>query len=314
LEHKNTGNTVMGIVNATAAIKLSGGWRFNDRQIKFAEDPTMTWHQNGALAGLAVQPSRVYRFNLNYDSMSSKSSNSATTPSDTYTRLAPNSVHHFRGRFQSNPAKWVNLAVTYNEYRARNDDPLVNHKEHNRDFSFATQFIPLETLSLDFSYAYDSVFSRTDLCYAFTATANASLPTDAGTQNVATCQYNTTTTPLYVGSGLYDVPSKFYLAGIAYTPSKYFRFNGGIRIIGTGGEAMLLNPYNAPGAISSNVVSPYSDLSINIAPQWSWHGNWVHHGYKEDGGPGGSIPAARGVIPSRDFHGDVVTLSVKYAF
>ena len=314
LAHKNIGNTVMGIYNATPAVKLSGGWRFNNRQIKYAEDPTMTWHQNGALVGLAVQPSRLYRFNLNYDSMNSHSSNSETTPSNTYTRLAPNSFHHFRGRFQTNPKKWVNLAVTYNEYDAKNNDPLVNHKEHNRNFSFATQFIPIETLSIDFDYSHDSVYSQTDLCYVFTATANAPLPSNAGPQNVGTCQYNTTTTPLYLGSGLYDVPSNFYLAGLTYTPSKYFRFNGGVRIVGSGGTAMLLNPYNPPGAISSTVLSPYSDLSINIAPQWSWHGYWTHHSYNEDGPPGGSIPAAGGVIPARDFHGDVVTLSVKYAF
>ena len=317
LEHKNTGNTLVGILNATAAIKLSGGWRFNDRQIKFSDDGTLTWHQNGALVGLAVQPSRLYRFNLNYDSMNSHSSNAVTTPSDTYTRLAPNAIHHFRGRFQSSPAKWINLALTYNDYRAKNDDPLVNHTEHNRDFSFATQIIPLETLSVDFNYSRDSVFSQTDLCYVFIATANAPLPVNAGTPNVATCQYNTnnlTTTPLYLGSGLYDVPSNFYLAGITYTPSKYFRFNGGLRITGTGGQAMLLNPYNPPGALSSTVVSPFSDLSINVAPQWSWHGYWMHHGYKEDNSPGGSGPAAGGVIPSRDFHGDVVTLGVKYAF
>jgi hypothetical protein len=315
LATKNTGNTVIGIINATSAIKFSGGWRFNDRQIKFSDDPTMTWHQNGAVAGLAVQPSRLYRINLNYDSMFSKSSNPATTPSNTYTRLAPNSFHHFRGRFQSSPAKWVNLSVTYNEYDAKNDDPFVNHKEHNRDFSFATQLIPLESLSLDFNYSHDSVFSQTELCYVFTATANAPLPANAGPQNVGTCQYNTTpSTPLYLGNGLYDVPSDFYLAGLTYTPSKYFRFNGGVRIMGTGGQAMLLNPYNPPGAISSTVLSPFSDLSINIAPQWSWHGYWVHHGYNEDGPAGGSVPAAGGVIPSRDFHGDVVTLSVKYAF
>ena len=36
-----------------------------------------------------------------------------------------------------------------------------------------------------------------------------------------------------------------------------------------------------PGALQSKVVSPFSDLLINIAPQWAWHGNWVHHGYDE---------------------------------
>ena len=56
LPHKNTGNTIIGIYNAAPGVKISGGWRFNDRDIKFEEDPTMSWHQNGALAGLVVQP------------------------------------------------------------------------------------------------------------------------------------------------------------------------------------------------------------------------------------------------------------------
>ena len=274
----------------------------------------MTWHQNGALVGLAVQPSRLYRFNLNYDSMNSHSSNSATTPSNTYTRLAPNSFHHFRGRFQSNPKKWVNFAVTYNEYDAKNNDPLVNHKEHNRNFSFATQFIPIETLSIDFDYSHDSVFSETDLCYVFTATANAPLPADAGPQNVATCQYNTTTTPLYLGSGLYDVPSDFYLAGLTYTPSKYFRFNGGIRIVGSGGQAMLLNPTTHPAQSVPRfcrLIQICRSISLRSGP-----GTDI----------GNTIATTKMVLqeaafrpqaasyPARDFHGDVVTLSVKYAF
>ena len=44
---------------------------------------------------------------------------------------------------------------------------------------------------------------------------------------------------------------------------------------------------------------------IHIAPQWAWHGNWVHHGYDE--------PAVL-VRLRAAFHGDVVTLGVKYAF
>jgi hypothetical protein len=316
LAHKNTGNTVMAIVTAAPGIKLSGGWRFNDRQIKFDDDPTLTWHQNGGLAGVAVQPSRQFRFNLNYEGMTSKSSNSATTPSNTYTREAPNSIQHVRFRTMYNPKHWVNLALTFNNFSAKNDDPLVNHKEHSRDFSFATQFIPLETLTLDLGYARDSVFSQTDLCYIFTATPNAAVP--GGAANSGTCVPSadnpTATSNLFLGTGAYDVPTNFYNGAVTYAPSKYFKYSGGVRITGNGGQATLLNPYNPTGSISSTVVSPYSDLSINIAPQWSWHGYWVHHGYKEDGGPGGSLPVAGGVIPSRNFHGDVVTLSVKYAF
>jgi len=86
---------------------------------------------------------------------------------------------------------------------------------------------------------------------------------------------------------------------------QYFRYNGGARVTDTNGTAEFLNPLMVPGALHSKVLSPFSDLQVNIAPQWAWHGNWVHHGYDEAGGPG---PAPR------SFHGDVVTLGVKYAF
>ena len=115
----------------------------------------------------------------------------------------------------------------------------------------------------------------------------------------------TAATQLYLGNGLYNAPATFFSGALTYSPSKYFRFNGGARVTNNSGYAEFLNPLMVPGALDSKVVSPFGDLLVNIAPQWAWHGNWVHHGYQEAGGPG---PAAR------NFHGDVVTLGVKYAF
>ena len=110
---------------------------------------------------------------------------------------------------------------------------------------------------------------------------------------------------LYLGNGYYDAPVNFFSGAINWAPSKYFRLMAALRVTHTNGTAEFLNPLMVPGALQSKVVSPFSDLLINIAPQWAWHGNWVHHGYDEAGGPG---PAPR------TFHGDVVTLGVKYAF
>ena len=80
----------MGIFTITPEVKLSGGWRFNDRTINFNGDPTLAWHQNWLLLGGVVQPSHAFRLNVNYDIMHSKSANSDTT-SNTYTREAPDS-------------------------------------------------------------------------------------------------------------------------------------------------------------------------------------------------------------------------------
>src|ERR1017187_2840465 len=306
LGQKNTGNTVMGIVTVTPEVKISGGWRFNDRTITFNGDPTFDWHQNWLLLGGVVQPSHAFRLNVNYDTMHSKSANAATT-SNTYTREAPDMIIHLRLRMTVIPAKWINFAVTGNDYSAKNDDPLVNHLEHNHDFSFAAQIIPTQTLSLDFNYAHDDVFSTTDLCYVYVATATAPLP--PGATNAGTCVPSANnpgaTSNLYLGSGYYDAPETYFSGALSYTPAKYFRFNGGASLNSQSGQAEQLNPLMVPGALNSKVVTPFTDLLVNIAPQWAWHGNWIHHSYTEAGGPG---PAPR------NFHGDVITLGVQYAF
>jgi hypothetical protein len=306
LNQQNIGNTVLGVVTINQAFRFSGGWRFNTRNI-VDEGDNLTWHQNGLLLGAVIQPSHVVRVNVNYDTLNSKSANSQT-PSNTYTREAPNELYHIRARGLVTPAKWINFAVTVNDFQAKNTDPLVNHQEHNQDFSFAAQVIPTQTLSFDFNFARDDVFSRTDICYAFTPNVNAPLPPgaeNAGTCTVANSGVGVGDPSYYLGNGYYDAPVTYFAGAISWAPSKYFRYNGGYRLTDTNGTAELLNPLMVPGALQSKIVSPFSDLIINIAPQWAWHGNWVHHGYDEAGGPG---PAPR------SFHGDVVTLGVKYAF
>jgi hypothetical protein len=306
-------NTILGIFTVTPEVKLSGGWRFDNRHIVDPGDD-LTWHQNGLLFGAAVTPSRTVRVNVNYDTLNWKSAN-ANTPTNTYTREAPNKVNHVRARAVITPAKWINFAVTGNDFEGKNDDPLVNHVEHSHDFSLATQISPTENFSFDFNFAHDDVFSETDICYAFVPTAAYPLPTGA-VGSAGTCLQTAdnpggtlptqpASSQLYLGTGRYDAPVNFISAAISWAPSKYFRYNGGARVTDTNGTAEFLNPLMVPGALRSKVVSPFSDLLINIAPQWAWHGNWVHHGYEEAGGPG---PAPR------SFHGDVVTLGVKYAF
>jgi len=305
LNQKIATNTLMGIVTVMPEIKVSGGWRFSTRNITDGGDD-LTWNINGAVLGVVIQPSRMVRINVDYDSLRSKSSTDLTT-SNTFTREAPNKVDHLRGRATVKPAKWMSLAITGNDYTAKNDDPLVNHFEHNRDLSFAATFIAGQGFSADINYAHDEVYSMTDLCYVYTATATAPLPPGAG--NGGTCvatDANPGGAPnLYLGSGYYDVPSNFFSADAHYT-SKLVRLNAGARVNSTNGQAEQLNPLMVPGALHSKYVTPYIDFEVNIASQWAWHCNWTHDGYAE----GGAI----GSLPSRNTHGDIVTLGVKYAF
>ena len=211
-------NTLMAIVNVTPEIKLSGGWRVQTRNITDSGPDDLTWNINGALLGIVIQPSRVVRVNVDYDSMNSKSANALTT-SNSCTREAPDKEYHLRARASVKPAKWINFAITGNDYSAKNDDPLVNHVAHNHDLSFATTVIAGEGFSLDFNFAHDDDFSVTDTCYSFTPTATEPLP--PGAVNAGTC-VPTASNPggspsLYLGNGLYHVPSNFISGALGNT-------------------------------------------------------------------------------------------------
>lgn len=306
LGQKNLGNTVLATISVTPEFKFSGGWRFNTRSIKKDTDDTLNWHQNWLLLGAVLQPSRVFRLNVNYEEMVSKNADSATT-SNSYTREAPDKIYHVRGRATYTPNKWFNLAVAGNDNTAKNTDPLVNHQEHSRDISFAAHVAPAEGLGLDLNMAHDDTYSVTDLCYAYTATTSAPLP--AGASNSGTCTVASSgdsgSASYYLGRGYYHVPVTFFSGSISYAPSRIMRLVGGARVNSVSGAADEINQNMVPGALNSTTVSPFADLQVNVAPQWTWHGNWEHHGYSEAGAAG---PA------SRDYHGEVVSLSVKYAF
>jgi hypothetical protein len=300
LNQKITQNTLLGTVSVTSQLKLSGGWRFKSREVADSGPDDLTWHENWVLLGAVVQPSPIVRLNLNYDGMTSKAANTATT-SNTFTRAAPDKIYHFRARATVKPAKWINFNVATNDFSGKNDDPLVNHVEHNRDFSFAASIIPVETISFDLDFARDSVFSQTDICYVAT-------PAPTGATNSGACAAAISGSASYInGTAYYDVPATFFAGSFGYAPSRVFKFNGGARVNAVNGTAEMLNPFMIPGALQSTYVTPFSDVQVHIAQQWDWHANWVHNGYHENGAQGATLA-------SRNTHGDTLTLSVKYAF
>jgi hypothetical protein len=322
LNQKITQNTAIGIATLIPQFKVSGGWRFKTREISDPHVTNMIWHENWGLFGAVIQPSRIVRVNVNYDMMKSAYASGsaieaetatlpALLPSDTFTREAPNRSYHVRVRATVKPFHWLDLAGTANDYTARNDDPMVNHKEHNDDASFAASFHPTEQLSMDFNYAHDSVFSQTNLCYIFTATANATVPSTA--YNMGSCTVANSpagyggASGLYLGTGKYSAPSNFVSGTVNYAPTKDLRFNGGVRFNQVSGTAEMLNPLMVPGALQSHYSTPFADVEYKIASDWAWHGNWTRDSYSEQG-------PWSATLPPRNTQGDILTLGVRYAF
>jgi hypothetical protein len=322
LSQKVMQNTALFTETLSSKAKMSVGWRLKMRAISDPHATKLTWNENWGLYGLVVQPSRMVRVNVNFDMMKSAyvsgsavdSETSTIVPlsfSNTFTRIAPNRSYNFRTRATIKPNKWVDFAVTAKVFEAMNDDPLVNHTEHNNDVSFATSFHPNEQLSLDFNYAYDSVYSSTNLCYIFTANANAPLPVGATNQGTCTVANSPAgyggSASLYMGYGTYNAPTNYFSGTINYALSKDLHFSGGVRLNDVNGTSEQLNPLMAPGGLQSRYLIPFADVEYKIASEWAWHANWVHDGYSETG-------AWSPTLPSRTTQGDIMTLGVKYAF
>jgi hypothetical protein len=321
LSQKILQNTALFTDAISSFAKVSAGWRLKVREINDPHVTKLTWNENWGLYGAVLQPTKIVRINVNFDMMKaeyvsgsavdSETTSAALTTSNTFTRITPDRSYNFRTRATIKPIKWLDLAVTAKVYRAMNDDPMVNHQEHNNDVSFSTSIHPNEQVSLDFSYAYDNVYSSTNLCYIFTANANAPLP--VGASNIGNCTVANSPTgyggsaSLYQGYGTYSAPTNFFSGTINYALSKDLHFNGGVRLNDVNGSSEQLNPLMAPGGLQSRYLIPFADVEYKFASEWAWHANWVHDGYSETG-------AWSPTLPSRTTQGDIMTVGIKYAF
>jgi hypothetical protein len=304
LNQKIGQNTALAIFTVLPGLKLSGGYRFKTRNIADYGPDNLTWHENWALLGAVIQPDPIFRVNVDYEHMDSASADSATTPSNTYTRLMPDNVNHIRIRGTAKPARWFSVAADVNDYQGKNDDPLVNHTEHNRDLSFTASVSPMETLSLDIDVAHDDVASQTDICYE--ASKPPTGATNSGTCTVAASGAGIGDPSYLLGNGYYHAPATFVAGSIHYAPTRLLRLNAGARLNDVSGQNEILNPNEVPGALFSKYATPFVDAQFDIARGWTWHGNWTRDDYSEQG--------PFGIVVPRNVHGDIVTLGVKYAF
>jgi hypothetical protein len=336
LNQKTTTNTVVASYTISQQIKVSGGWRYRTRGIDylsvagFVPTTNLSWRENAALIGAVIDPGRMIHLSLNYDLTNSGSADPSITMSNAFTRITPDKSQHFKARATVKPAKWINFAVSDNDYFAKNDDPLVNHQEHSEDISFAASVTPRDGLNFDVSYAHDDVYSVTDICYQWTP--DAVFPNyPAGAATTATClasnSPNGGTTPGALGSngvptaqeflsnGYYNAPSNYYSANVNYAPTKSIRLNGGARLSQVNGSSEALDPFLIPGALHSRNLTPFADAEYKIAEQWAWHGNWNYTGYGETG-PLNTVTNGflSNGLPARNMHGNILTLGVKYAF
>ncbi len=288
LNQKTSTNTTVLAWDVTPKATLSAGYRYRAREITDSGGDVIPIHENWGLFGAALRPLPELRINFNFAGMSADNA---------YTRIDPRQLYQYTVRASYKPRTWLSVSGGINIFNSQDNVETVNHKEHNRDYSFGMSVIPSEKWSIDMSYSYNDVYSTTLECYPSTPpppTAEPAPPVcvDAGTP--------------YQSNGYYNAPTNYGSIGFAFNPISRVHAVAGYRMSSVNGTSQAINIRQVPGSLQSQWQSPYGGIYVQIAPKWTWKGDWNYYSYGEGTPIGPTLP--------RSFRGNVYTLAVNYAF
>ena len=283
--HSNTASLAWDV---TSRARVSAGYRYRSRTIADAGGDIIPIHENWGLFGASLRPNSKLRVNFNFDGMYADNA---------FTRISPRQLQHYIARTLYQPRPWLTFSGALNIYEARDNVQTVNHLEHNRNFSFGATIAPGEKWSADLNYSYNSAFSSTLLCYASTPP-----PPTAGVAPPVCSQAGT---PL-LSNGYYNAPTQYGSFGLVFSPINRLHGKAGYRISSVNGSTDAMNIRQVNGSLQSYFQTPYADLIFDLEKKWTWKADYNFYGYGEGLPIGPTLP--------RSFHGNVITLSVTYAF
>ena len=247
---------------------------------------------NTAVLGLWVKPMKNLSLNLDAEIGSAD---------DTFTRLSPQNTQQIRARAQYKPAAWLNLSGYFMTSNGQNNMVAVDGSQHNRGTGFALSFTPIDRVSAQLGYNYNNIYSSLFICFT-SSTALPGLSTCPGVPGLVQqlSAYSST-----VNTGFLD---------FLWTPANRMTLEVGANLSGVSGSQLNLNPQStiptAPtGPLNSSWYQPYGSVSYRFAKQWTGRARWDYYDYHED-----SDGSYQDLYAPRNFRGNLVTLSIRFAF
>ena len=173
---------------------------------------------------------------------------------------------------------------------------LINNLQHNRFYGFSASFQPRPSLGLELGYDYNDVFSEILICY----TSAAAPP------GLDKCPGST----LVQQPSVYTNKSHFGHLDVNWSPGKRFTTHAGANLTGTSGSVLIISPNAPSGPLDSKFLQPYLGFDYGFSKNWTGRAYWGYHGYHEDADEG----VVQDIFAPRNFHANLVTLSLRYAF
>ena len=212
------------------------------------------------------------------------------------TRISPRQWQEYRVRTTYKAANWVNLSGSVNILEKRNNVSEINNLQHNRLYGWTAMFEPNERINLELGYDYSDDFSQILVCFVSTVAP-------AG---IAKCPGSTV---LSQDLSVYTSKSHYGYFDVMWKPVHRLTTHLGYNVTSATGSALFLNPNAPPGPLNSFYHRPYGGFDYALAKGWTGKAYWGYYGYHED-----QSTVAQDLFAPRNFRGNLVTLSMRYAF
>jgi hypothetical protein len=211
-----------------------------------------------------------------------------------FTRISPRQFQIYRVRSIYRPVHWLNLSFLANINEKRNNVAEIFHKQHSRTYGFTATIEPNERFMLDFGYDFNDVFSQTNICFTGSVQPPGTSP----------CP---TAAALLQQISVYDHNTHYGYFNLMWQPWRRVKTNLGYSVVSTTGETLILTPNTPPGPLQFNYHRPYAGVDLDLTGGFTFRTGWGYYGYNEKAAPDPTTSA-------RDFRGNLVNISLRYAF
>jgi opacity protein-like surface antigen len=207
-------------------------------------------------------------------------------------RISPRHSQDYRIRANYKATDWSTFGAAVRILETRNTSLDIGGLGHNRSYAFSGAFAKPDSIwSLDLSYDYNNIFSQINIC--FVATPNLTQP------GSISCG-----TPFLSGLSTYNSTSQFGSFALLLKPWKRLTAGAGYALTSTSGSTLILNPFAPTGPLNYNYHLPTASIAFAATEKVIFKAGWNYYDYNEKSDPGPTLP--------RDFHGNMVSMSIRY--
>ena len=244
-------------------------------------------NEYSGLFGIWAKPLPAWRIAFDMELMSADNA---------FTRISPRHSQEYRIRSNYKLATWLNLDGSITIWEARNNVPEINNLQHSRFYGFSALIQPRESFGLELGYDYNDVFSQILICYVTSVTP----------PGLNQCPGSS----LIQQTSVYTNHSHFGHFDLNWKPTRRLTTRIGANLTGTSGSVLIISPNSPSGPLNSKFMQPYAGFEYWFAKNWTGKAYWGYHGYHEDPDAG----VVQDIFNPRNFHANLVTLSLRYAF